>query len=104
MAGGMDRAVPAAEDALHRLAGGVVLARAVPLARRRRPAVPPRPELERVEDRLARPDETVAAGPGSHLGTCLCVGVLARSTRPFLSLVGESASENQLAGGRRWDG
>ena len=84
MAGGMDRPVPAPEDALDGLPGRVVLAGAVPLARRGRTAVPPHPEVERVQDRLRGPDETVSAGPGSQGGACLSVRVQGCTTwRPF---------------------
>src|SRR5581483_4087097 len=90
VAGGVDRPVPAPEHPLHGLPRGVVLAGAVPVSRSRRLTVATRPELERVEDRLVRPDEAAAAGPGSHLAACLYV--VHWGTGSVLSLEGESAS------------
>src|SRR5207248_5847871 len=61
------RRVPAAEHAADGLAGGVVLARLVPLAGQRGPAVLAIPERDRVDDRLRRPAEppSGAGSPGA---------------------------------------
>src|SRR3954454_19976030 len=63
--GGRDRGVPRPEHGPHRGHRGMRLAGEPPLGNGRRAQMAPVPELERVDDRLARPAESVA-GPGLH--------------------------------------
>ena len=66
-----DRGVPRAEHGSHRRHRGVRFAGEPPLGDGGRAQVTPMPELEGVDDRLARPAESVA-GPGSHRSARAC--------------------------------